>query len=122
MIIRYRHFRRRDQIEFTWIFELEQIGFKLRQLPGSEERTAIDDERRQCFEIAVFARLHVEHEVDERAFETCARAVQDRETRRCNLRSTFEIEYAECGAEIDVVLRLEREFRLCAPATSLSIR
>src|SRR5690349_674737 len=37
MIIRDRHFRRRDQVKLARIFELEKIGFKLRQLPGAEK-------------------------------------------------------------------------------------
>ena len=55
---------------------------------------AIDDEW-QRFQITVLARVHVEHEVDERAFESRAGAVQDRKPCGSNLRRTLEIEYAE---------------------------
>src|SRR5689334_24981417 len=102
MIIRDRHFRRRDQVKLARIFELEKIGFKLRQLPGAEKCGTIDDERRQRFEITMLASLHIEHEIDQRAFESRPRAVQNCKTCRRDLGSVFEIEDAECGGEIDV--------------------
>ena len=122
MIIRDRHFRCRHEIKLTRIIELEKIGFKLRQLSRAEKCGAIDDERRQRFDITMLARLHFEHEVDQRAFESRTRAVEDRKTRRSDLRGAFEIEYAECAAEIDVVLRFEIKLRRLSPATNFSIR
>src|SRR4051794_3012501 len=122
MIVRNRHFRGWHEIKLARIVELEQIGFKLWQLSGSEESIAIDDERRECFEISVLTRVHVEHEVDEGAFESRSGAVQDRETRGSDLGRAFEIEYAERIGEVDVIFRLKVKLRPRAPAANFDIR
>src|SRR6185369_12937587 len=99
----------------------EEVCFKLRELRSAEESVAVDDERRGRFEVTVFARVHVEHEIDQGAFETRARAVENRETRGCEPRRSFQIEYSETQTEIDVVLRCKTELGLRTPTTDLLI-
>src|SRR5215208_6944914 len=100
MIVGHRHFSSRDQKEIAVIFTFEKIGFELWQLRRSEQRGAVDDKRRQCFEVTVLASLDFEHEVDER---------------------TLEIENAESCAKVNMVLRFESKFRRRAPATNFNI-
>jgi hypothetical protein len=70
----------------------------------------------------MLTRLHVEHEVDEPPFETRTGAVEYRETCCGYLRGALEIEYAECRAQVDVVLRFETKLRGGAPATNFGVR
>src|SRR6185369_11010875 len=102
--------------------QLEKIRFKLRQLRRPKKRSTIDDERRQSFKITVLARLHFQHEVDQRAFEPRTGAVENRETCGGNFCRSFKIEYSQRRTEIDVVLWCKRKLRRLAPTTHLNIR
>src|SRR5215212_2843834 len=121
MIVGHRHFSSWDQKEIAVIFKFEKIGFELWQLRRSEERGAVDDERRQRFEVTVLASLDFEHEVNERTFKPRAGAVQNRKTCRRDLCSPLEIENAEPCAKVNMVLRFESKLRRRAPATNLNI-
>jgi UTP--glucose-1-phosphate uridylyltransferase len=65
--------------------------------------------------------VEVEHEVDERARETRARADQYRETRAGDLRPAFEIDDAQCRTKIPMRLRRKREVSRRANATNLFV-
>src|SRR6185369_392186 len=121
VIVGDRHFGRRNQVQFAFVFELEKIRLKLRQLCRAKKRSTIDDERRQCFEVAVFARLNVEHEADQCAFESRAGAIQNRETCRSDLCRTFEVENSERRAKVDVIFWCEGKLRRRAPTTNLDV-
>src|ERR1700730_2188417 len=61
--------------------------------------------------------MHVEHEVDESAFELRSQAPIDRKPRARNLCGALQIENAEFGSEVPMRFGLEIEFpRLTAPA------
>src|SRR5713226_3583012 len=70
----------------------------------------------------MLARVQVEHEIDQRAFQSRAGAVQNREARAGDLRRALEIENAERRSQVDVILWCEIKFWLRAPAADLRIR
>src|SRR5262249_7916360 len=110
MEVRERHLRRRDEIQIPVAGNLEQILLELRQLPRTGERRGIDQERRLHFAIAVFACVEIEHEIDQRAFESRARAAQNGEARAGHPRRALEIDDAERRAELPVRLGIEVEW------------
>ena len=61
---------------------LEQVLRELGQLPGSEQAGGVHQERRQHLGVAVLARMHVEHEVDQRALEARAQRPSRRRSGR----------------------------------------
>jgi hypothetical protein len=64
--VRDRDFGGGDQPEVVAL-ALEEILFEFGELPGAEEAGGIHHEGRQNFGIAVLTRMHVEHEIGERA-------------------------------------------------------
>src|SRR5439155_23883979 len=64
----------------------------------------IGHERRQYFFIAVFLRMDIEHEIDQRPFEPCAHAGKQRETGTGDFRRPVQIEYSQRRTEIAVGL------------------
>src|SRR5262245_20068805 len=107
MQIRERNLGGRYEVIVALESQLEQIGLEFRELSSAEERIRIDDDRRQHLQVAVFLRVEVEHEVDQRAFELRAKSAEDGEARARHLRRALLVEDAQSGAEVDVVLRLE---------------
>jgi hypothetical protein len=59
--------RCRDQVQVPVSGDLEEVLFELRQVAGAAQRIGIDQERRFDLEVSVVTRVHVEHEVDQRA-------------------------------------------------------
>ena len=113
--VRERHFRRRDEIEVPVAGDLEEVGFELRQVAGSLQRGRVHQERRVHLDVAVFPRVQVEHEVDERPPHPRAGAVQDREPGARHSRGPLKVHDAERHAEVDVRFRLEVEHGGRAP-------
>src|SRR5687767_9341951 len=113
VIVSDRHFRRWYQKETAFVFQLEKVLFELRKLTGAKQRVAIDDGGRQSFRIAILSRVQVEHEIDQRTFQSRAGAVEDCEPRPGNFSRALQVENAQRRPQIDVVLRLKSEFRLC---------
>ena len=98
----------------------EQILGKLGQLPGAEERLAVDHKRRQHFRVAVAssfarARVQVEHEADQRPFEARSGAHVHRKARARELGRALQVENAQRLAQLPVRLGLEVEGWLLAP-------
>ena len=86
----------------------EHVGLELGQLRGADQRLRVDDVRRVALGVAVLARLHVEHELRERAVQAREVAAQEREARAGELRRRREVEQARglrrgrcgpCGAK-----------------------
>ena len=115
-----RHFGGGDQPEIG-VLALEQILGELGKLAGAVEAGGVHQEGRQHFGIAVLARVDVEHEVDQRAFQLRAQAPVEGEARAGDLGGALEIEDAEFGAEIPVRLGLEIELRGLAPAAHFDV-
>src|SRR5438045_3883664 len=68
-----RHFRRRRE-KHLLVFQPVHVLFKLRQLRRADHAFAPNQKRRTHFQIAVLARVEIEHELDERPLESRARA------------------------------------------------
>ena len=98
--VRERDLGGRDQIQLlaarrrpaAALRHREHVGFELGQLRRADQRLGIDDVRRVALGVAVLARLHVEHELRERAVQTRERAAQEREARAGELRRGREVE------------------------------
>ena len=71
--------------------------------------------------IAMLARVDIEHKVDQRTFESSTGAIQDRKTGRSNPGSSFQIQNAQCCAQIDVVFRFKIKCRRIAPAPDFHV-
>src|SRR6187399_1103941 len=66
-------------------------------------------------------RVHVEHEVDQRALQLRAEPHVYGEPRSRDLRSSFEIENAQLRSEIPMRFRLERKLSRLAPSPDLDV-
>src|SRR6185295_7102415 len=84
IVVSHRNFGRRNQIEVSLVIQPEQVGFKFRQLPGSKQRVAIDDKRRESFQITMLTRVQLEHKIDQSPLEPRARALKNGKTRAGN--------------------------------------
>src|SRR3954447_6601113 len=100
---------------------MEEVLLKLRQLIGAKQSIAIDDVRGQGFGISMFARVDIEHEVDQRALEPCSGAVKDCKSRGGNLSSTLKVENSQRLAKVHVIFRLEIKFARLSPAANLLV-
>ena len=106
---------------------------KFGQLTRAKHRLIADEIWRRNFRIAadfeafvgiVLARLlrmQIEHELGDGAFEPGELALQHHEARAGHARGGFEIHLAERLAEIEMLLRLEIETRLLAPAANFLV-
>ena len=92
--IRHRYFCGGDQVVIGSL-QLEQIRLKLGQLPRAIKAIFIRDERRQHFGISVVLRMHIQHEIDQRAFQFRAQAHVNGKPRAGDLRRAIEIEDAQ---------------------------
>ena len=95
----------------------ELIFGKFRQLRGAEHGVVAHEKRRVDLGIAVLARVQVEHELSQRPFEPRQRSFQDDEPRAGELRRGLEIHQPERLAELEMLLRLKREFLRLADLT-----
>ena len=121
---RQRHLGRRDQVEraaLVGLDGLEELLLELRQLPGAEHRVGVHEVRQPQLRVAVLARLHVEHELRDRALEPRQRPPHDGEARFRELRGAIHVEQAEGAADVLVRLRLELEAARRAPAPNLDV-
>ncbi len=94
---------------------------EFRQLAGAEQAVAVHQVRRVDLDVAVLLRVHVEHELGERAVQARHGALHQREARPADLRRGVEVEAAEFGAEVDMVLRGKAEFARRAPAPDFHV-
>ena len=67
--VRQRHLGRRNQAQLVLALEREQIRGELRQLARAEQRRIVDEIRHVRLAVAVLARVHVEHELRDRAMQ-----------------------------------------------------
>ncbi len=122
--IRYCSACRRDRFAaraFLAAVDPEHLVLELGQLAGALEDLAVDDVRRVALGVAVLRRLHVEHELGERAMQARDRAAQEREARARELGAGLEVE-AERRADVDVVARREIERARHCPTPHLDVR
>ncbi len=121
MQVGQRHFGGGHQIEIPLPCNLEQILLELGQLAGAGQRRRVRHERRLDLDVLVFARVKVEHEVDERAREARAGAAEHGESRAGNARGALEIQNAERRAQVPVRQRREIECARLAMAADFGI-
>jgi hypothetical protein len=70
--VRHWDFCGRDEPEVAVALgDPEQILGEFWKLPGSIHRLRVDQVRRKNFRVAVLARVQVEHEIHQRAFQLC---------------------------------------------------
>src|SRR5439155_25244325 len=105
-----------DEIQIPVARDLEQIRLELGQMAGALQRGGVGHERRLDFTVRVLARVEIQHEVDQRAFQPGPGTAQDRKSRTGNSARALEIEDAERWTEVPMRLRCEIERRrLAAP-------
>src|ERR1043166_1678035 len=100
MKIRHRHFRRRRQEKLLFL-EPVHVFLEFRQLTGADHRFASNQKRRAHFEIAVLARVEIEHELDERSLEAGTSAGKTNKTAAAQLRSALQIKKLQLRAQRD---------------------
>ena len=120
--VRQRHLCGRNQAQLVLALEREQVRGELRQLARAEQRRIVDEIRHVRLGVAVLARVHVEHELRDRAMQVRDLALQDDEAAAGQLRGGIEVDEAELLAERHVIERLERELRRSAPPPQLDVR
>ncbi len=103
------------------VLDLEQIVLELGKLPGAEQAGRVDQERRQHFGIAVLARVNVQHEVDQRAFQPGADAPIDGKPRAGDFGGALQIQNLQLGPEIPMRLGLKIELARLAPAADFDV-
>ena len=116
----HRDFRGGDHVE-VGAFDPELVVGELRELPGSAQRRGGDEIGDVDFPVAVLAGVHVEHELDQRAVQPRERPVKSNEPAPGELRRQIEVDAAEGGAQIGMVLRLEIEARRLADPALLAV-
>ena len=77
--VRERHFGGRDQEIFRTL-NLKQILFEFREIAGSRKRSAVHQRGRNDFFVAVFPRMQIQHEINQRTLKPRSRALIDHET------------------------------------------
>jgi len=108
--IGHRDFRRRDQV-VVLCRDLEQILLELGQLTCPEQRSGVDHQRGHDLGVAMLLAVQIEHELDQRPFQS--RPVTDQHDEACagDFRCTLEVENAQRRPEVRVILGLEFEVR-----------
>ena len=119
--VRQRNFRRRNQIKRCFAFCLEEVFFELWQLTGSRQRIRLHEVGNVRFFIAVFARVHVQHKLDERPMQPGQRTPHHYKPRSGNAACRVEIEHAESRAQVHVVFWIKIERRNISPAPNFLI-
>ena len=121
--IRHRIFGGRNQVQIASL-ELEQIVLELGEAGNAVGALGGHHVRHVDLGVAVLLRVHVEHELRERAMQARDAFLQHRKTRAGQFRRSVEIELAEAGAQIDVVLhrKIKRARRADAPHFDVVIR
>ena len=94
MKVGHRHLRRWNQVQIPVPGDLEEIRFEFRQLRRSPQRLGIDQKRRLDLDVSVLARVHIEHEIDQRPREPRAGAHQHRKAGTGHLRGAIEVQDA----------------------------
>ncbi|MNT13196.1 hypothetical protein D3C72_1481570 [compost metagenome] len=124
-----RHLGGRDQVEVLdalAVFaadlarHLEQVFLELGQLAGAAHRGGVDHVRHVHLGVAVFLRMGVEHQLDQRAVHARQAAAQHREARTGDLDRGVEVQ-AQLLAHVDVVAHCEVELARLAHAAHLGV-
>src|ERR1043166_6991769 len=112
--ISQRHLGRRDQPKS--FARAEHILGRLRQIAGAVRHLLAHQYWRCDFGIAVLARVHVEHELAQSAFEPRQSILEYDETRARELRSSLEVHLAKRFTEFEMFSGCEAVITLGAEA------
>ena len=85
-------------------FDAKLIITEFRQLRRAEHRLVAHNKRWRYFVVSVLARMQVEHELSERAFESRKTFLQNHKTRTGKLRRGLEIHLSERFAQFEMLL------------------
>src|SRR5487761_41962 len=100
---------------------MKHIAGKFRQFAIGHQRRCVDDEWRKNFRVTLLARVNVEKEICQRAFEPRACSPIQRETRASNFYGAFQIQNPSCLTQFPVRFGREIEFRRRAPASDFDV-
>ena len=114
MIVGDRNLCSWDQI-VVGVLKMEHIFCEFWQLTGAEIRRTVGHVWRDELGIAVLVGVHIDHERNDRAFETGSQTFVEGETAAGNFCSTVEIENVEVDAEIPVCFWFKIKFAWFAP-------
>ena len=88
------------------LLQAVHVGLKLRKLRRTNHAIAPNYNRRTNLKIPMLARVQIDHEVDQRAFELRACPGETNETATAQFRRPFEIEEIQSRAKRNVIGRL----------------
>src|SRR5205823_10777624 len=91
MKIRHRHFRRRREKKLL-VFEPVHVLLELPQLGRPDHAFPPNEERWAHLEITMLTRMQIEHELDERPFQSRAGTRETDKSAAAQLRCPFQIE------------------------------
>src|SRR5437773_888548 len=116
-----RHLGRGDEPQVLLGVAVEVVA-ELGEVPGADQALALHHRRRVDLDVAVLARVEVEHPGDERALEARARAAQHVEARAGDLDAALEVDDAELRPQVPVRERREIEAARLAHAAHDHVR
>ncbi len=108
-----RHLCCRHEKQIVFRIVIHRVA-ELRQMRRTERRFLLHKIRRQHFGVTVFARMHVNEPIDERALQTRAPTFQHVTARAVNLDATLKVHETQRGAQVPMWQRREIELRHCA--------
>ena len=82
------------------VLDLERIRAELRQVGRAHHGRAVDEHRRLHLEVAVLARVHVEHELHKRPLQARTLPQQEGEPRGRDARGVLEVHDAQALAKV----------------------
>ena len=116
MKIRHRHLSGRREKKFA-ILQAVHVLLKFRQLRRADHALAPHQKRRADLLVPVLARVQIEHEINQRAFQSRARARETDESAPAQFRRALQIEKFQLRAERDVIQHDSAQRRLFSPTS-----
>ena len=104
--VRQRNLGRGDQMKVV-PFDVKQVVSEPGKLPGSEQSSGVDEERRDHLQVTMLARVQVEHEADQGALQQRARSAYHGEAGAADLCRSLEVEDAKLLPQLDMMARSE---------------
>ncbi len=115
-----RHLRGGQQVVVLAV-EVEQIGAELGQLTRADQGLGVHQHGRIGLQVAVLARVQIDHELGERAVQPRERSLEHDETAPGELAGESKVHRLAGRAQIHVILGLEFEPGRLAPAALLAV-
>src|ERR1700756_4642001 len=103
------------------LLNLEQIGCKLRQLAGGQQRLRVDEKRRQNLGVAVLACVDVQKEVCQGTLQASARTPVHSKARSRHLRGSGQIKNTGTLSHFPMCLWRKVKFRPRTPTADFDV-